>query len=101
MEWLYLTSADHYLIYASLKLKITKPPASHISVRSYKSYMTDCLLEDLHQVPWHEIFLTDNVNDMINEFNKKFLDVLVIHAPIKMEKIRNRRRCPFVDAFMT
>ena len=35
--------SDHYLVYAFLKLKISKPPPGYVKVRSYKNYDSQCL----------------------------------------------------------
>ena len=42
---------DHYLTYASLKLKMLKPPPSYKCVRSYKNYKPDSFLADLQRIP--------------------------------------------------
>ena len=88
--------SDHYLVYASLKLKIQKPPATFVEVRSYKNYNSQRFVLDLERVPWDEITLVDDASDMVDQFNKRFLEVLERHAPVKLVKIRHRR-CPFVD----
>ena len=38
--------SDHYLVYALLKLKISKPPPSYVKVRSYKNYDSQLKLGD-------------------------------------------------------
>ncbi len=73
-----------------------KPSVSYICTRSYKNYESNRLLADLQQVPWYEIPLVDDVNEMLALFNERFLDVLEKHAPVKTVKIKNRR-CPFVN----
>ncbi len=88
--------SDHYLTYVLVKLKMPKPSVSYICTRSYKNYESDRLLADLQQVPWYEISLVDDVNEMLALFNERFLDVLEKHAPVKIVKIKNRR-CPFVN----
>ena len=47
--------SDHYLVYALLKLKISKPPPSNVKVRSYKNCDSQCFVSDL---------------DMVDRFNK-------------------------------
>ena len=39
--------SDHYLVYALLKLKVSKPPPSYVKVRSYKNYDSQCFVSDL------------------------------------------------------
>jgi hypothetical protein len=46
--------SDRYLIYASLKVKMLKPPPSYKCVRSYKNYKPDSFLADLQRIPWYD-----------------------------------------------
>ena len=88
--------SDHYLVYAFLKLKISKPPPSYVKVRSYKNYDNQCFVSDLERVPWNEVLLVDDASDMVDRFNKRFLEVLDGHAPVKSVKVKHRH-CPFVN----
>ncbi len=88
--------SDHYLTYVSVKLKMPKPSVSYICTRSYKNYDSDHLLADLQEVPWYEIPLVDDVNEMSALFNERLLDVLEKHASVKIVKIKNGR-CPFFN----
>ena len=88
--------SDHYLVYAFLKLKISKPPPSYVKVRSYKNYDSQRFVSDLERVPWNEVVLVDDASDMVDRFNKRFLEVLDSHAPVKSVKVKHRH-CPFVN----
>ena len=88
--------SDHYLVYALLKLKISKPPPSYVKVRSYKNYDSQCFVSDLERVLWNEVVLVDDASDMVDRFNKRFLEVLDGHAPVKSVKVKHRH-CPFVN----
>ena len=88
--------SDHYLVYALLRLKISKPPPSYVKVRSYKNYDSQCFVSDLERVPWNEVVLVDDASDMVDRFNKRFLEVLDGHAPVKSVKVKHRH-CPFVN----
>ena len=81
--------SDHYLVYALLKLKISKPPPSYVKVRSYKNYDSQCFVSDLERVPWNEVVLVDDASDMVDRFNKRFLEVLDGHAPVKSVKVKH------------
>ena len=87
--------SDHYLIYASLKLKMLKPPPSYKCVRSYKNYKPDSFLADLQRIPWYDISIMDDANVMLDHFNERFLHVLETHAPVKTVRIKHRS-CPFI-----
>ena len=88
--------SDHYLVYALLKRKISKPPPSYVKVRSYKNYDSQCFISDLERVPWNEVFLVDDASDMVDRFSKQFLEVIDSHAPVKSVKVKHRH-CPFVN----
>jgi hypothetical protein len=51
---------------------------------------------NLAQIPWHENFSIDDVNEKLSSFNGHFLSILEKHAPVKSMKIRYRR-CPFMS----
>ena len=88
--------SDHYLIYASLKLKMLKPPPSYKCVRSYKNYKPDSFLADLQRIPWYDISIMDDANVMLDHFNEQFLHVMETHAPVKTVRIKHRS-CPFIS----
>ena len=47
-------------------------------------------------MPWNEVVLVDYASDMVDRFNKRFLEVLDGHAPVKSVKFK-QRHCPFVN----
>ncbi|CAB4034648.1 Hypothetical predicted protein [Paramuricea clavata] len=89
------TISDHLPVYVTLKLKPTKPPPIHITVRSYRNYDPELFATDLASKS-ERLLSVFSVND-INEKLKIFNDVLQTdsHAPIKTLKVRDRP-CPFV-----
>ena len=54
-----------------------------MKVRSYKNYDSQCFVSDLKSVPWNEVVLVDDTSDMVDQFNKQFLEVLDGHVPVK------------------
>ena len=88
--------SDHYMVYSVLNLKMPKPPPVYVTARNYKRYVPELFAKDLAQVPWHEIFMVDDVNTKLDCFNWHFLQVLNRQAPVKSMKIRNRP-CPFMN----
>ena len=81
--------SDHYLLYATLKLKILKPPPRFVQMRSFKHYYGQQFVEDLERISWDEVALVDDGSDMLDNFNNKFIDVLDMHAPVKTIKRSN------------
>ena len=45
------------------------------------------LVSDLERVPWNEIVLVDDASDMVDQLNKRYLEVLDVHAPVKSVKV--------------
>ena len=89
--------SDHYLVHATLKLMIIKPPSRFVKLRSFRHYDGQQFLADLERIPWDEVALVDDASEMLDNFNNKLIDVLDRHAPVKTIRIK-RRCCPFVDA---
>ena len=81
--------SDHFLKKPKLK-------PTYINARSFKDYDRNQFVMDLVQIPWHENFSIDDVNEELSSFNGHFLSILEKHAPDKSMKIRYRR-CPFLS----
>lgn len=79
--------SDHSLPYAVLNLKSPKCKPSYVTVRSFKNYRQESFVNDLSLVPWHVVDIFDNVNDKLSVFNKFFMDILDVHAPVKRIKL--------------
>lgn len=88
--------SEHYLVYSALNLKAPKPTPIQIIARNYKRYDRNRFVEDLAQVRWHEISMIDDINEMLERFNRRFLEVLNKHAPIRSMKVKYCQ-CPFVN----
>ena len=84
------TISDHNLISLTLKLKKPKKRPTYISTRSYKNYDPLKFADDLAHVPFHMINFFDDFDDKVHAYNCLFTDVLNIHAPVKLRKIRTR-----------
>ena len=80
--------SDHYLVYVVLNLMALKPPPTYVISRSYKNYDSESFVNDLAQVPWYENALIDDAGEKVEHFNKKFLEVLECHAPVRKRKVR-------------
>ena len=89
--------SDHYLVHATLKLKIIKPPSRSVKMRSFRHYDGQQFVADLERIPRDEVALVGDTSEMLDNFNNKFIDVLDRHAPVKTIRIKHRC-CPIVDA---
>ena len=88
--------SDHCLIYCTIKLKINKPQCHYLNTRSYKNYDPVYFSAELLELPFLEVYFTDDVNVKLDLFNQLFLNTLNKHAPIKLIKIRGKSH-PFID----
>ena len=41
-------------------------------------------------MPWNEVVLVDDTSDMVDRFNKRYLEVLDVHARVKSVKVKHR-----------
>ena len=89
--------SDHSLPYAVLNLKSPRCKPTYVTVRSFKTYSKELFVNDLSLVPWHIVDTFDDVNDKLDVFNKLFMDVLDVHAPVKRIKLKSRPN-PFVTS---
>ena len=90
-----LTMSDHFLVFAVLNLKVPKPAATYITIRSFKNYDADLFSSDISHVPWNTVDLVGSVNEKLNAFNDLFLACLDKHAPVKTVKLKHRPN-PFI-----
>ena len=82
--------SDHNLISLTLKLKPPKTRPTYITTRSYKNFDPLKFADDLAHVPFHMINFFDDFDDKVHAYNSLFMDVLNIHAPVKLTKIKTR-----------
>ena len=70
------------------------------SFSEYLLFLFFCFLfffvSDLEHVPWNEVVLVEDASDMVDRFNKRYLEVLDVHAPVKSVKVKHRH-CLFVN----
>ena len=92
-----ITISDHFLVRTTLNLKGPKPTSTFITTRSYKDFNSDSFTEDMAKAPWSIIGLFDEFEDKVDCFNRLFLQVLELHAPLKTFKVRNTTT-PFITA---
>jgi len=80
--------SDHNLIVVVRKTKVPKGGQRIIVKRSYKQFIEDDFIQDVHSICWDEVLLSDNPDDACNAFNKLFLEVSDKHAPLKKRTVR-------------
>jgi hypothetical protein len=82
--------SDHSMIYCILKLRADKPRLEYKDVRSFKNYNSESFKAELSELPFHETYRINDVNEKIDHFNQLFINTLDKHAPIKHIKIKGR-----------
>ena len=90
-----LTISDHYLVYASLDLKVPKQSKISITTRTFKNYVAEEFAEDISRVPWDSLELLNSIDEKVEAFNDLFMACLDKHAPLKSFKVKNKPK-PFI-----
>ena len=79
-----LTISDHYLVYASLDLKVPKQSKISINTRTFKNYVAEEFAEDISRIPWDSLELLNSIDEKVEAFNDHFMACLDKHAPSKI-----------------
>lgn len=83
--------SDHSLVFCVLKSGLVKVPPKVIEFRSFKNYNKQSFVKDLGAVPWHVAFNnSEDIDDCLNTWNKLFLEVADLHAPVQTRKVRGQ-----------
>ena len=85
-----LTISYHYLVYASLDLKVPKQSKISITTRSFKNYVAEEFAEDISRVPWDSLELLNSIDEKVEAFNDLFMACLDKRAPLKSFKVKNK-----------
>ena len=85
-----LTISDHFLVHATLDLKVPTLAPGFITTRSFKRYKADQFSSDMEHIPWDTINLMESVDEKLDALNDLFLAGLDNHAPIKAVKLRRK-----------
>ena len=62
-----------------------------IETRQFENLQKENFLFDLEQMPWNDISLHSNPDDMWNVWRKQFITCVDKHAPLKRKRIRNKK----------
>ena len=89
--------SDHFVAYLSLNLKLPKPPPKFVCARSYRHYNPAVFNEDLSLVQWEQMYLIDDVNEKLDFFNGRFLNILEHEDEKSLESVcQQRNKSPHV-----
>lgn len=79
--------SNHDLIYCVYAIKEAKSLPRFIRYRDFKNVNYELFLADVASKPWDTLYSLDNVNTIVDEFNKCILDIYNKHAPVKKKRI--------------
>ena len=82
--------SDHYLVYGVRKFPTFRSKPRNITCRNMKDYDRNVFVQDLRNVPWDLLYISDDPNDMVYTWENLFVEVINIHAPLKKRRIRNK-----------
>ena len=79
-----MSISDHYAVFGNRKLKNCVKSNAHqtFTYRSFKNFDESRFINDLHAVPWETIEYFSDINEIVEVWNKMFLEILNKHAPL-------------------
>ena len=92
--------SDHYTTFCCRKINFSLKSSSHQSIkyRSFKSFDENAFLQDLSVVPWSEIDLPEDADDMLDAWYSFFVKTIDTHAPIKTHRNKNENQLDWVTS---
>ena len=86
--------SDHFAIFGNRKLNVQIKNKEHhvITYRSFRHFDENLFCKDLSEVPWEIIATFDDVDDMVQTWNRLFLEIVDKHAPIKQHRIKRNHQ---------
>lgn len=80
--------SQHDMIFAVLNLKSPKHKKRQIVVRDFKNFDPLLYEDDLRNVPWHELLHFTSIDEKVDYFNGKLLEIVDKHLPFKTIEVR-------------
>lgn len=79
--------SDHSLVYCDMIFDSIKQKQSYRTFRDFKYFDYNMFFRDLISMPWGNLLLLDDVDELVNTFNEYILSVFDVHAPLKTIRI--------------
>lgn len=79
--------SDHMMVDCCLNIKKGKQCQILHTYRNFSKFNLDNFLNDLYCIEWSRIYMYDNVEDMIEFWNRSLIYLFNIHAPFKTVRI--------------
>ena len=92
---IHLGISDHSLVFMTRKVHHDRFCPRTIEMRQFKHFQKNKFLNDLEQMPWSNIDLCSDPNDMWHEWKQMFVSCMDKHAPRKLKRI-SKKRAPWI-----
>ncbi|XP_039276022.1 uncharacterized protein LOC120349625 [Nilaparvata lugens] len=86
--------SKHDLVFCAYRLHPPKPKQEFITYRNYRCLDISASIFDAASIPWHEVILTDNVDEMVDRLNSFLLLLYDRHAPMVTKRV-NKKPAPW------
>ena len=87
-----ISISDHYAIFGNRKQTncIKSNTQQTITFRSFKNFDESRFISDMHDKPWETIEYFNDINEIVEVWNKMFLEIVNKHAPLKSHRIKRK-----------
>ena len=87
-----ISISDHYAIFGNRKQNNCIKSNTHqtITYRSFKNFGESRFISDMHDIPWETIEYFNDINEIVEIWNKMFLEIVNKHAPLKSHRIKRK-----------
>ena len=92
---IHLGISDHSLVFMTRKVHHDRFCPRTIEMRQFKHFQKNKFLSDLEQMPWSNVDLCSDPNDMWHEWKQMFVSCMDKHAPRKLKRI-SKKRAPWI-----
>ena len=92
---IHLGISDHSLVFMTRKVHYNRNCPRTIEMRQFKHFQKSNFLSDLEQMPWSNVDLCSDPNDMWQEWKQMFVNCMDKHAPRKLKRI-SKKRAPWI-----
>ena len=92
---IHLGISDHSLVFMTRKVHYNRNCPRTIEMRQFKHFQKSNFLSDLEQMPWSNVDLYSDPNDMWQEWKQMFVHCMDKHAPRKLKRI-SKKRAPWI-----
>ena len=87
-----ISISDHYAIFGNRKQNNCIKSNTHqtITYRSFKNFDESRFISDMHDIPWETIEYFNDINEIVEVWNKMFLEIVNKYAPLKSHRIKRK-----------